>query len=301
MFKKENKNKKAIELVKEEDEELYLELMKLYDELIEAAIQQKPRIVGGLKKSKEETRDQYVNNLYGSTTNPGNPYLNQTFLKITIPKLKKEKENLKIIVEEDKQKKEKIEEKEKSTEKLLKEKIHPRADDEFSLLLKWMQEIHDNYLLVFNRIDFEIFTKRKIAKLNETLYKYSNSHTNSLVKQYIYELDNIEKFNKQTKYNNFHIKYMETLVKDWFWLYDTTHWILKKELTGEKMFNNPDEPIAFSDEELELESNKEYVTLFHNKPQLEAFKIATDKAGEIYIGLDIEKKADTFNIELRPI
>ena len=94
---------------------------------------------------------------------------------------------------------------------------------------------------------------------------------------------------------------MDTVIKDWFWMYDTTLWILNKELKGEKMFNNPDEPILFSEEELELESNREYINLFHNKSQIQAFKIVTELIEKIYTGLEIEKKAKTFKIELRPI
>lgn len=299
MFKK--SNNKNIDQIKEEDEEKYLKVMDLFDELISIASQRKPGIVGGLKKNKENLRNTYVNNLYGSANNISNPYINQMLFKQTIPKLKREIENLNIIIDEDKQKQKILKIKEKKAEKFLKGKIHSRADDEFSLLLKWMQEIHDDYLLIFNKINFEIFTKRKIIKLNDSLFKYSNSHTNSLLKQYIYELDNSEKYKKGEKYNNFHIKYMETVLRDWYWLYDTAHWIIKKENSGEKMLNNPDEPIIFSDEELELESNKRYADLFYNKTQMEAFKMVANLVDEIYNGLGIEKLAYKFNIELRPL
>ena len=290
-------SRKSIEEIKEEDEEKYLEAMKLFDELIDLASRRKPNLVSGLRKNKEKARDKYVNNLYGGTENITNPYLNQNFLKITIPKLKHEMQNLNAIIYEGQEKARIEEEREQKAAQLWKKPIHDKADEEFSQLIKWMQDIYDEYLLVFNKINFEIFTKRKIAKLDDTLFKYSKSHTNSLLKQYLYDLDNFEK----KSHDNFHIKNMGTVIKDWFWLYDTIHWILQKEAEGERIIVSPDEPIIFTDEELELESNKEYAERFNERTQWEAVKIVADLIERVYTGLGIDNIAKKFSIEVRPL
>lgn len=295
------KKDKKIEEIKEQDEENYLTAMGLYDQLINLAKDEKPKIAPNLQQSKEDLRNKYINNLYGSITNLDNPYLNQTLLEATIPLLKKEIGNLKAIINNVKKQEQIIEEKTKTSEKYFKEKIHHAADDEFSTLLKWLQEIHDDYLLIFNKIDFEIFTKRKMAKISDSIFKYSDSHSSSLLQQYIYELDNAERFNKSDRYNNFHIKFLETVIQDWFWLYDTTQWIIRKEESGEKILVNPEDEILFSEEEMELEANLAYAARFNEKTQREAFMTVANLVTDVYENLEIEQIANKFNIELRPI
>jgi len=289
--------RKSIQEIKEEDEERYLEVMGLYDELISLAKQNRPKIVNNLVKSKENTREKYVNNIYGGISNSTNPFLNQSFLTGALKKLRTEINNLKMIIKEEQEEMKMEEEKARQAAKLWKDKIHEKADEEFSVLIKWLQEIYDDYLLVFNKVKFEIFTDKKFRRLNEYLYKYSNSHTNSMLKQYIYELDNYEK----KGYANFHIKNMEIVIRDWYWLYDTINWVLKKEEQGDNIIVNPDEPIVFTDEELELESNIEYAEKFKDKTQYEAFKIVADLVKRLYTGLNIEGIAKKFNIEMRPL
>ena len=201
------------------------------------------------------------------------------------------------MISEDEEKAKLDELKEQVVAELWKEPIHEKADVEFSQMLKWMQDICDDYLLVFNKIDFEIFTKRKIFKLTDVLFKYSKSHTNSILKQYIYDLDNFE----QKGYSNFHMKNMETVIKDWFWLYDTINWILRKHAEGERIIVSPDDPIIFLQEELELESNKEYAERFNEKTQWEAVKIVADLVERVYTGLGLENITKKFSIEVRSL